>query len=682
MGEIAAMKNIYILCTRQEVGNTYLKDLQNLFSGMIHMRCLSVKEPPADRAQIPPADLVLVTNPDQVGFFADLMVSSTYIISVDFGYSLKSISQLRALPMGTRAMLGTSFAHIQKSLLRIFFEQGINQVVWVDGEDSDYDVLIADNLTIVDPNETHPILYLSGRRLSFQTLIQIAQSADLLNQNLEGEIFRYTQAYRSSMSVIPLLYSGLASSHFQLDTILNSITDGIAILNRDFCITRCNTKFVSLLPNSERGFDEPLTRLPEGQALGLESGAPARDKLVTVGCNNLIVSLEPIATHFEQEASYVLILQRMQDLERREKSLQQQLSAKGYTAKYSFQSIHAVSGVMRRCMEKAERIAKIDKTTLVVGDSGVGKELMVQAIHTASDRRGYPFVSINCAALPQSLLESELFGYAEGAFTGSRRGGKKGLFEQAKFGTLFLDEIGELSLEMQSKLLRAIETKEIMRVGGNFIEKVDVRIIAATNRNLKEMVHQKQFRLDLYYRLNTIVLRIPALRERREDIPVLTNYFIRHETGSSRRISPELQAFLLHAPWEGNVRELRNVIEYMVNITDGTLGLEHLPDYICETWEGDAPDEAFQLPLSDQYSAGEIREITAILRLVQQGCTNRGQIVQEMRELFPCTQYKIRKYLEDLRGRGWVCFGRGPAGIRMTSLGGQMLEHTGPQKGP
>ena len=235
---------------------------------------------------------------------------------------------------------------------------------------------------------------------------------------------------------------------------------------------------------------------------------------------------------------------------------------------------------------------------------------------------------------------------------------------------------------MQSKLLRAIETKEIMRVGGNFIEKVDVRIIAATNRNLKEMVHQKQFRLDLYYRLNTIVLRIPALRERREDIPVLTNYFIRHETGSSRRISPELQAFLLNAPWEGNVRELRNVIEYMVNITDGTLGLEHLPDYICETWEGDAPDEAFQLPLSDQYSAGEIREITAILRLVQQGCTNRGQIVQEMRELFPCTQYKIRKYLEDLRGRGWVCFGRGPAGIRMTSLGGQMLEHTGPQKGP
>ncbi|HAA90171.1 MAG: PAS modulated sigma54 specific transcriptional regulator, Fis family [Thermoanaerobacterales bacterium 50_218] len=227
---------------------------------------------------------------------------------------------------------------------------------------------------------------------------------------------------------------------------------------------------------------------------------------------------------------------------------------------------------MNEVMELAARLAQVDSTVLIYGESGVGKELIANFIHENSPRKKAPFIKINCAAIPENLLESELFGYEEGAFTGARKGGKIGVFEIANKGTLFLDEIGELPLSLQAKLLRVLQEKEITKVGGVKPIKIDVRIIAATNRNLHEMVEQNQFRRDLFYRLNVLSIYVPPLRERREDIPPLAFHFlekVNKEYGFNKRLDPQVIKLLVQYDWPGNVRELSNAIERLVVMSSG-----------------------------------------------------------------------------------------------------------------
>ncbi len=246
----------------------------------------------------------------------------------------------------------------------------------------------------------------------------------------------------------------------------------------------------------------------------------------------------------------------------------------------TFDEILGESKEITRVKELARIVAKGDSTVLIRGESGTGKELFARSIHMASSRRDKPFVAVNCAALPDTLLESELFGYEEGAFTGAKRGGKRGLFQYADKGTLFLDEIGELSPHLQVKLLRVLQENKIRRVGADEEIPVDVRIIAATNRNLEELMKNGQFRDDLYYRLNVIPLVIPPLRERKEDIPILTRAFVKKLSYKMNKnvanISDEAMERLVNYDWPGNIRELSNVIERAMNLCDGIIQSQHL----------------------------------------------------------------------------------------------------------
>ncbi|MPM92607.1 DNA-binding transcriptional activator HyfR [bioreactor metagenome] len=229
----------------------------------------------------------------------------------------------------------------------------------------------------------------------------------------------------------------------------------------------------------------------------------------------------------------------------------------------------------------ATTVAKINSTVLIRGESGTGKELFAKAIHNLSSRRDNPFVAINCAALPENLIESELFGYEKGSFTGALSNGKEGLFKQAHEGSIFLDEIGELSLPLQAKLLRVLQEGIIRKVGSNKEEKINIRVIAATNKNLEEMIKIKSFREDLYYRLNVIPLYIPPLRDRVEDIPILVMHFIEKLNFMlSKDIKGAEMEFinkLLEYPWQGNIRELQNVMERAMILCEGdSLTIENL----------------------------------------------------------------------------------------------------------
>ena len=244
------------------------------------------------------------------------------------------------------------------------------------------------------------------------------------------------------------------------------------------------------------------------------------------------------------------------------------------------------------------RVAPTDANVLITGESGTGKELVAMEIHAASRRCGRPIVSLDCSVLAPGLFESELFGHVKGSFTGAVAT-KPGLFEIADHGTLFLDEVASLSLETQGKLLRVLESGEIKPVGGVDVRTVDIRLIAATNRDLADMVRERSFREDLYYRLNVVPVRVPPLRERPSDVPrLLRHYLDRHNGGRPKRFSPDAEAALAGHSWPGNVRELRNLVERLVVTTDGDLiGLEHLPDYIAVP---QAPVAALRVPRTNE----------------------------------------------------------------------------------
>lgn len=240
---------------------------------------------------------------------------------------------------------------------------------------------------------------------------------------------------------------------------------------------------------------------------------------------------------------------------------------------------------MHSLVQTSLRVAKSGSTVLLRGESGTGKELFALLLHAQSSRREAPFIKVNCAAVPENLLESEMFGYDEGAFTGARKGGKIGKFELADGGTLFLDEIGDMEMSMQAKLLRVIQEREVERLGSNKSRKIDVRLVAATNRDLEEMIRNKQFREDLYYRLNVVTLPIPPLRERMDDLEDLIKTFIKKynlQFGQSvTGIANEAKDVLMKHRWPGNIRELENIIERAFNMLEGTeIQLKHLPSYL------------------------------------------------------------------------------------------------------
>jgi PAS domain S-box-containing protein len=255
------------------------------------------------------------------------------------------------------------------------------------------------------------------------------------------------------------------------------------------------------------------------------------------------------------------------------------------SSRYTIENIVGASPVMVEVKNLALKAAQTNAPVLVIGESGTGKELFAHAIHYASERRIQPFIRLNCAAIPKDLLESELFGYEPGAFTGAGNKGKPGKFELAHRGSIFLDEISDLPLDMQPKILRVLEEKEMERLGGTRLTKSDFRLIAATNANLENLVERGIFRKDLYYRLNVLPIQIPPLRERKEDVPLLADHFIQRlskEMGTKTvSISPEVLQIFLNYPWPGNVREVSNILERVLYTIDvDNIQVRHLPIFL------------------------------------------------------------------------------------------------------
>lgn len=358
-------------------------------------------------------------------------------------------------------------------------------------------------------------------------------------------------------------------------SIIDFAYDGILGIDKNGSITVFNPVIQKITGMSyEKAIGGPVDDIVENTCMlrVLESGVPELGEIQQIGNTSIVTNRVPIIVEGEV-LGVVATFQEIEKIQKMETQIRKKLLAKGHVAKSTFDDIKGKSREILKTKGKAKLYAEVDSTVLILGETGTGKELFAQSIHNASSRAEKPFVAVNCAAIPENLLESELFGYVEGSFTGARKGGKTGLFELAHEGTIFLDEISEMAPNLQARLLRVLQEKEVVRLGDDRLIPVDVRVIAATNRDLSKEVEEGRFREDLFYRLCVLRLNIPPLRDRKEDIYELVSYFLYEKNKMLNRkvkyITNESIAKILLYDWRGNVRQLENFIETCVVLSEG-----------------------------------------------------------------------------------------------------------------
>jgi len=430
-----------------------------------------------------------------------------------------------------------------------------------------------------------------SRVLDIPTMLLIMSVLEIQDKETQKNLYDYYQKVFSDNEIITENYSNLLTRTEELDYLLDLSHDGIVLTDNDGRVLIHNRKFKEIFNMSQPVVDQYLdTLIPE---LNIKDYYPEdfHDDLVVFKSKYLNLEKKNLV-HFNREMRMYFSFQEVTHIKKLEQNLTQKLRKKGQIAKYTFEDILTDTTEVRGIIDKSKKIAQTDLTVLITGESGTGKEVLAQAIHNGSKRKNQPFIAINGAAIPDNLLESELFGYVSGSFTGALKGGKKGLFELANNGTIFLDEIGDMPNHLQSKLLRVLQERQITPIGSDQIIEIDVRVIAATHKNPLEMIALGNFRKDLFYRLNVFPIELPPLRNRPRDIPLLLDHF----THGRYRFDEDSRQKLIQYSWPGNIRELVNISQYIATIEERSLvDLASLPKYLRLAEEEISPSTDWSL---------------------------------------------------------------------------------------
>jgi transcriptional regulator with PAS, ATPase and Fis domain len=534
------------------------------------------------------------------------------------------------------------------------------------------------------PPSIRRVIDIGHRVIDEKTIVDIAHFLDLDHLLAEERFVAYFGSIKKTNGGVATLFDLTNVLENQLSGLLEALEDGIVVVDDGGTVYAGNAKALEVL--GERGslVGKRIAELIPGVPLGqvLLSGTPIDNRLVKVKSRDISLRLVPVLSG--GKASGVLaIVNTFDEKEKSQHILRSQLPGKGHRAKYTFDSIVGRDETIAEIKNLARRQARSNSSVLIIGETGTGKELLAHAIHDASERKKWQFVTVNCAALPESLLESELFGYAEGAFTGARKGGKPGLFELAHKGTIFLDEIGEMEMGLQARLLRVLESREVMRIGGDSLIHVDIRVIAATNRDLWAQVEEGRFRRDLYYRLNVLPIEVPPLRRRKGDIPLIFES-LKESLAADFRLSDGATEALMGHPWYGNVRELKNCVEYLACLEKDLIEARDLAPVIRRAQPtgalpAAAPGAALpagnRLARPGEDGAPAEEDLRFVLGCLYQNYrqrvrTGRRSIQQcaETANLF-LTEAQIRKILTWLDEQGFARLSNGRGGTTITAAG-------------
>lgn len=416
--------------------------------------------------------------------------------------------------------------------------------------------------------------------------------------------------------------SGKMEIKKHLSLILESLHDPVIIIDKEGYVTFINKAYTKQFDvPKEKILGKKLKDIEENARIleVLKSGEPLINNWSYVRSlkKHIFANITPLLNEVNDMIGVITIMKDISEMKKLEEELEEYIQYTNQLQeqldKKNFSLLQSESFEMKKIVSLAKKVSGTDATVLLTGESGVGKEIFARAIHEASPRHEKAFIAINVASIPDTLFESELFGYEEGSFTGSKKGGKKGLLEQANGGTLFLDEVSEMSLNLQVKLLRVIQEREFHRVGGTKTYPLDVRIICATHRDLQKEIKKGNFREDLYYRINVVPIHIPPLRERKEDIPFLIDNILKELTTKYMKhvsIDSDLIAILQRYDWPGNVRELHNVIERMLAVsTSSFFKQEDIPPHIRGGGEASEEEEVhYTLPTEMNHVVASLKE--------------------------------------------------------------------------
>ncbi|MCH8552947.1 MAG: sigma 54-interacting transcriptional regulator [Natronospirillum sp.] len=540
------------------------------------------------------------------------------------------------------------------------------------------------------PDFIEQVINIRPRLIDMTTIVNLLNELELDQETRRVLSDRYIQKIIDLSKRITRISHETRRMSEHLKQVVDGVHDGILAVNREGIITVFNGILEDILDVRGgrvigRRIEDIIDDPDLVQFITSEQDEPNR--YFTLGQNDIMVHRLTIDADQSRVATFKNAGETL-EMERRRRH---DLVKKGHYAKYHFNDIVGHNATLQETKRIATKLAASELTVLIDGESGTGKELFASSIHNASPRRNGPYLAVNFSALPEELVESELFGHEEGAFTGARKGGRKGLFEQAHGGTLFLDEIGDISLKVQARLLRVLQEKELLRVGGTDIIPVDVRIVAATNRNLLSMIRKEQFREDLYHRLKVLYLHLPPLRQRRDDIEELVRYAVHQSVREEIQISPEVFRELERYPWYGNIRELRNTIDYMLAVCDDNeLRPKDIPDaaFFQSAPTGDTPAQGMQPTVNaappPPSAAINPEELDYILRLAgeqqqETGKISRHELVKRSDQAGrPFTEQQIRHRLHLLQEQGYIHVYRGRTGSRLTQKGfGRMSELSG-----
>ncbi|GAA0485738.1 sigma 54-interacting transcriptional regulator [Salinibacillus aidingensis] len=670
---------IFIITKEIDLYHTFRDKIHEIFGGEVQLR--SNHFPPVDLEEV---DLILSSGAEEI--YRDIVDTSKVkapLVVANRSIDFNKLEILFELPVGTKCLLVSNTKEVVYESMSMLERLGFD---YLDFTPYSPDMDVIPDVCQIDVAVTHGlkdlvhegvqrVIDLENRSLDLSTLFEIAK---ILKQPFD-QSRHMTMDYVKNFVRIGRELAQSVQNELEMNSYLESVLDaaqeGIIFINADGKITVFNEEASSILgldgqASLGKNYTEVLRDFPIEQVMAKKEPFPRQ--MIRFQGLNILTTMKPLL----QDGTFtgaVLTFQDVTYVQRMEQEIRKKKLDTGMTTKYTFDDIIGHSDLMRETRNLAKKLARNDYTVLIMGESGTGKEIFAQAIHEHSSRRSGPFVAVNFAGITQSLAESELFGYEEGAFTGASRGGKAGLFELAQNGTIFLDEIGDAPLKIQAAILRVLQEKQVMRVGGNKMIPVNVRVIAATNKPLYDIIKEGTFREDLYYRLNQLPLEIPPLRNRKEDIQDLAECFLQ-KNQIHMRFTPEVFDRLSVYHWPGNVRELEGLLTYLSVTVDGVEpSVQNLPRHLTIKNENTSDVNKVMKLLEQAGDKRIFKEILQCLSLYQGGKSGIGRVRLKAMMDQPITEGQLRTKLEILKKCECVLTGAKKQGTSITEFGKQVL---------
>jgi transcriptional regulator with PAS, ATPase and Fis domain len=662
------LKKLIVVAKAKGIGEYYCEELRSFFADEIQVDYITWDS--KDIKVINSYDMILITTYTIIDSIMKYVNKNCKIIKIIKNLSGEGIKKIKEIPYGSEALIvNVGPKTVSESIYLIYalgrtdldlhpYYPGIKKY-------KKLDIILTQGEPQLVPNYGGKVIDILNTTIDTKILLEIISFFDLDKKKLLGKLMERSSIKRVNNEGV----SFVISERFMLENIINvlfeNLNEGVLIFDSVGQVTSSSNSAQLFLDKATHNIlGKNITDIiPIKRDVILESEFV--EKIIKINNIPLICNVIPKITIGSNDYGLV-ILKKYNDAEMKMHLYKNELIDKGHKSKYNLHDIIGSSYETEKAKNIAVRMAKSNSTVLITGENGTGKELFAHVIHNNSRRKKEQFVAVNCSAIPENLLESELFGYEGGAFTGAKKEGKRGLFEIANGGTLFLDEIGEIPLHLQNRLLRVLQEKQIMRIGGNTIVNIDVRIIAATNIDIKRQLKEGKFRKDLYYRLSVLPLNIPPLRDRGNDVLEIFDRII-SDNGEDLLLDEEVRHYFTQYSWDGNIRELKNCIEYLINLGKETISFNDLPDNMKNN--DDTLDSSNIKKLKFQTKGEAILDVLYD-KNKQNIKIGRKQISKELMKMSVFLgEQEVRRELLILKSKGLVTISKGRGGTKITQKG-------------